>query len=396
MTTPPWEQGRASPPNLRPVWAEIDLDAIRHNAGLLARLAAPAQLCAVVKAGAYGHGPVPVARAALNGGASWLAVAMVEEGAVLRDAGIEAPILLLSEPPSEAMNDVVGLALTPTLYTETGVTAADAAYRRVAPDPTGRPFPVHVKVDTGMRRVGASPAETVKLALKVQALPQIELAGIWTHFAVADDPEDPFTTEQNHRFQAVLADLAGVGIRPRLIHSCNSAALLAGGHPHYDMVRCGIAVFGVPPSPALAGAAALGTAVLRPALSLRARVSHVKEVARGEGVSYGLRYRTEAPTVLATVPVGYADGVPWRLGLGGAEVLVRGHRRPVAGSVTMDQIMIDCGPGSSVSVGDEVVLVGRQGDEEVDAWECALHAGTIAYEVLCGVGPRVPRVYVEG
>jgi alanine racemase len=373
---------------LRPVWAEVDLAAIRHNVGVLAALAAPARVCAVVKAGAYGHGPVESARAALAGGASWLAVALVEEGAQLRDAGIAAPVLLLSEPPAEAMADVVGLGLTATLYTEAGVAAAAAAAT------SGTPLPVHVKVDTGMHRVGATAADAVKLALTVEERPELALEGLWTHFAVADAPDDPFTEVQHRRFTAVLDELAGLGVRPRLAHASNSAGVLAHPDAHHDLVRCGLAVYGVAPSPALEAQAA----TLRPALALKARVSLVKEVEPGEGVSYGLRFRADRPTVIATVPVGYADGVPWRLTGAGGEVLVGGRRRPIAGAVTMDQLMVDCGPGGGggrpVAVGDEVVLLGRQGDEEIGAWEWAARLGTIAYEVLSGIGARVPRVHV--
>ena len=374
---------------VRPVWAEIDLGAVRHNVAVLAERVRPARLCAVVKAFAYGHGPVEVSRAALAGGASWLAVALVEEGAVLRDAGITAPILLLSEPPAAAMAEVVGLGLTPTLYTADGLTALNG----VIADPAfaGRlPVAVHVKVDTGMHRVGATHDGAVKLALAVEESPQLSLEGLWTHFAVADAPDDDFTSVQHGRFRAAVDELATAGIRPPLLHCCNSAGALAHPACHGDLVRCGIAVYGVAPSPALVGAAPL-----RPALSLRARVSFVKEVEAGDALSYGLRYRLARRSVVATVPIGYADGVPWRLGVTGGEVLVGGRRRPLAGSVTMDQILVDCGDDASVAVGDEVVLVGTQGDEQIDAWEWAERVGTIAYDVLTGIGPRVPRVYVD-
>ena len=258
---------------LRPVWAEVDLAAIRHNVGVLARLAGPARVCAVVKAGGYGHGPVESARAALDGGASWLAVALVEEGAQLRDAGIDAPVLLLSEPPAAAMADVVGLGLTATLYTEAGVAAAAAA------STSGTPLPVHVKVDTGMHRVGATAADAVKLALTVEERPELALEGLWTHFAVADAPDDPFTGVQHRRFNAVLDELAGLGVRPALAHACNSAGVLAHPDAHHDLVRCGLAVYGVAPSPALE----VRAADLRPALALKARVSLVKEDRAGRG-----------------------------------------------------------------------------------------------------------------
>ena len=390
----------SAPPGRRPVWAEIDLAAVRHNARLLASLAAPAQLCAVVKANAYGHGMVPAARAALEGGARWLGVALVEEGAVLRQAGLDSPILLLSEPDVDAMADVVALGLTPTLYTERAVQALVEA---VGADGGSRqqPLPVHVKVDTGMHRVGATAPDAVKLALTVEERPELQLEGFWTHFAVADAPDDPFTALQVARFGTAVEELAGAGLRPPLLHVCNSAGVLTRPEAHHDMVRCGITLYGVLPSPILATPAATAAAAapvvdgLHPALSLRARVSFVKEVEPGEGVSYGLRYRPERPSVIATVPVGYADGVPWRLGVQGGEVLIQGLRRPIAGSVTMDQILVDCGDDRSVAAGSEVVLLGGQGAEAVDAWEWAQRTGTIAYEILTGVGPRVDKVYVE-
>ena len=373
---------------VRPVWAEVDLGAVRHNASVLAHRAAPARLCAVVKAHAYGHGPVEVAQAAMAGGAIWLAVALVEEGAVLREAGIEAPVLLLSEPPAGAMDDVVGLRLTPTLYTEEGLAALAGA---VAARAAG-PYPVHVKVDTGMHRVGASHDAAVKLALAVEESPSIHLEGVWTHFAVADQADDGFTARQAARFEAVVEELAASGIRPALRHACNSAGTLAHPACRYDLVRCGIALYGVAPSAALARTEAV--ADLRPALSLRAEVSFVKEVDPGEGLSYGLHYRPSRRSVIATVPVGYADGVPWRLAPAQADVLIGGRRRPIAGAVTMDQLLVDCGDDLSVGRGDEVVLLGRQGDEHITAWEWAEKVGTIAYEILCGIGPRVPRTYV--
>jgi len=378
----------------RRAWAEVDLGAVRHNASLLAELAAPAGLCAVVKAEAYGHGSVAVSEAALEGGATWLAVAIVEEGAVLRDHGIEAPILLLSEPPATAMGDVAALRLTPTIYTQGGVEAAAKAVAGGSAGGAGvgsPPLDVHVKVDTGMHRVGASPEGAPAVVQAVVDRPELNLGGLWTHFAVADDPGNPFTDTQCARFDAVVARLAEQGVRPPLVHACNSAGTIAHPVAHHDLVRCGIALYGVAPSLALA--AMQQVEGLRPVLSLRARVSYVREVGAGEAVSYGLRRPLERPSHIATVPVGYADGVPWRLGTSGGDVLIGGRRRPLAGAVTMDQIMVDCGDDEGVLPGDEVVLIGRQGAEHITAWEWATHVGTIAYEVLCGIGPRVPKVY---
>ena len=378
------------PYRVRPAWAEVDLAAIRHNASVLAALAAPADLCAVVKAGGYGHGAVEVARAALAGGAHWLAVALVEEGRELREAGISAPVLVLSEPPAEAMAEVVAAGLTPTIYTRPGL----AALRRAVVGtggPAGNPFPVHIKADTGMHRVGATTDVAVELAAEVAADPALALEGFWTHLAVSDEVGNPFNDTQFDRYDAALVQLAGRGLAPGIRHAANSGGALWHPRGRYDMVRCGIALYGYSP-------AADGPAIpdLRPAMSLKARVSYVKEVAAGERLSYGLRYEVPVDSVVATIPLGYADGIPRRLSAEGGQVLLGGRRRPMAGTVTMDQILVDCGPGAGVQAGDEVVLIGRQGDQMIDAWEWGKATGTIAYEVVCGISGRVPRVYIHG
>jgi alanine racemase len=377
----------------RPAWADIDLDAVRHNAGVLAQLARPAQLCAVVKADGYGHGAAPVARAALEGGATWLAVALVEEGVSLREAGIEAPILLLSEPPAEAMDEAVAHGLVLTVYTGEGVEAAGRAAAGHSPGPLG----VHLKVDTGMHRVGADAADAVALADAIAAHPHLELGAVWTHLAVADgaEPVDRhFTDLQLDRFDATLAALAAAGHHPPLTHVANSAGAIATAASRHDLVRCGIALYGVAPSPSVAAdLAAAGAGALRPVLSLRTRVTYLRQLDAGERPSYGRRRALARRSTVATAPIGYADGVPRRLFDQGGEVLIGGIRRPLAGVVTMDQIVIDCGAvgDSPVAVGDEVVLLGRQGSEEITATEWADLLGTIGYEVLCGIGPRVPR-----
>lgn len=383
----------APPYECRPAWAEIDLGAISHNASILAALAAPAELCAVVKAGGYGHGAVPVALAALDGGATWLAVALVEEGRDLRAAGITAPILVLSEPPPDAMAEVVASSLTPTIYTRPALQALSTEVAR-ATGGVAPLFPVHVKVDTGMHRVGARTDDAVSLALEVAADPYLDLDGFWTHFAVSDEVGDPFTDTQVERFEEALARLEEAGVQPRMRHAANSGGTLWHLGAHYDMVRCGIALYGLAP----AGPAPDVPPVpdLRPALSLKAQVSFAKTVPAGERLSYGRRYLVAADSVVATVPLGYADGVPRRLAADGGQVLVGGRRRPMAGTVTMDQFLVDCGPGAEVAAGDEVVLIGRQGDESIGAWEWATATGTIAYEVVCGISGRVPRVYIEG
>ena len=369
----------------RPVWAQIDLDAVRANVRTLAGVASPAALMAVVKADGYGHGAVPVARAALDAGAQWLGVALVEEGAELRAAGIDAPVLVLSEPPPPAAPAVVALGLTPVAYTRPGI---DALAKAVA-DSGADPLPVHLKVDTGMHRVGCAAADACALAESIATRDELRLEGVLTHLAVADEPDNPYTPQQLDRFDTVLDDLRRAGVAFDLVHAANSAALLAfTDRTRFDLVRCGIAVYGVPPVPGLAGRVAL-----RPAMALKARVSHVKRLPAGARLSYGLRYTMPREGTVATVPVGYADGVPRALSATGGEVLVRRRRHPLAGNVTMDQLMVDVGD-APVEVGDEVVLLGRDGDAEIAADEWADRLGTIGYEIVCGIGRRVPRTYV--
>lgn len=368
----------------RPAWAEIDVAAVRQNAAALARLCAPARLCAVVKANGYGHGAVPVAVAALAGGADWLAVALVEEGVELRDAGIEAPILLLSQPSPDGVEEAVARGITPTLYRVDGVeAAARAAAQR------GQEAPVHLKVDTGMHRVGVAPSEAVGLARLIADSPHLRLEGLYTHFPVADeDGQDDFTSGQIDELKVVRAALAEDGMFPALVHAANSAGAVAHKASRLDLVRCGLALYGYSPRGALPE--------LKPVMSLKARVAHVQHLGAGERLSYGRRYEMSTAGDVATVPLGYADGVPRALSSSTAagEVLVGGQRRPIAGTVTMDQLMVDCGPDSGVAIGDEVVLIGCQGDAFIGADEWAERLGTITWEVLCGVGPRVPRVLV--
>lgn len=374
---------------MRPARAEIDLGALAHNVRLLRELNAPADLMAVVKADGYGHGAVPVARAVVDAGVSWLGVAMLDEAVALRDHGIEEPILILSEPRPHEMAEVVDQRVSLAVYTEPGIAAVSEAAG--AADTVAR---VHLKVDTGMHRVGASAAEAVRLAEVIDKDPALDLEGVWTHCAVADEPDNDFTDRQVERFDAVLDDLADRGIRPRFRHAANSAASMAHPSTRYDLVRCGIAIYGVPPSKALSG-----VLDLRPVMRLVSEVSLVKRVDSGEGVSYGHRYAPSTATTVATVPLGYADGVARRLFEVGGEVLVRGRRYPIAGVVTMDQMMIDVGD-DEVAVGDEVVLIGRQGldggndVEEITANEWGDLLSTIGYEVVCGISPRIPRVYV--
>jgi alanine racemase len=384
-------QGRS-----RPAWAEIDLAAITHNAGVLARLVHPARLCAVVKAHGYGHGGPAVAKAAQAGGASGLAVALVDEGMELRQYGVHGPILLLSECSTDAVETVVAHGLRATLYS----TGAIEHFGRAAAK-LGHEIPVHIKVDTGMHRVGAPPDEIPALVRAVSDDPLLRVEGLWTHLPVADGEsadDRAFTLGQLAAFDDVVAALARtLGAAPDVLHAANTAGAIAFPTARYGMVRCGIGLYGYLPGPAVRTAfdAASGGEALRPALSLRARVVSVRTLEAGERPSYGRLRPLSHRGVVATVPIGYADGVPRALFSHGASVLIGGHRRPLAGMVTMDQIVVDCGEDGSVAPGDEVVLLGRQGDEEITADEWAALLGTISYEVLCGIGPRVPRIMVN-
>jgi alanine racemase len=361
----------------RPAWAEVDLAAITHNVGELCRVSAPAAVWVVVKANGYGHGSVEVAQAALEAGAAGLCVALVGDAAELRAAGIDAPILLLSEPPLESVAHAVALGLRLTVYrAETARAMSEAGGGRF-----------HVKVDTGMHRVGVAPHDLAALLAEISALPGLQLEGLWTHFAMADAPDDPFTAEQISIFDAATRDVA-----VPLVHLANSAATLTVPGAHRSLVRCGIAVYGIAPSAAIARRASIE---LRPALSLKARVSMVRRFEETSGVSYGRRRSLPAGTVVATVPIGYGDGVARRWFDVGGEVLIGGRRRALAGVVTMDQLLVDCGDDQTVAVDDEVVLIGRQGNAELSAMEWADRLGTIAYEITCAISARVPRVYVR-
>lgn len=365
-------------------WAEIHTGLISHNVAIVAQRAAPVQVWAVVKANGYGHGAIQVANAALAGGATGLCVAIVDEGVALRRAGITAPILLLSEQPPELADLIVGYQLTPTVTTTRG--AAVLAASAAVADQT---INVHIKVDTGMHRVGVAPNETVSLASFVSSYESLSIEGVYTHFAVADDPSHPANASQLSAFNAVLEDLSSRGINPPLVHAANSAAALANEPSRFTMVRLGIAMYGLRPG---AGVADL-CAGLIPAMSLKARVSAVRWVEAGEAVSYGLVRPLAKGSLIATVPIGYADGVPRALGRTNIQVLLNGVPRTIAGTITMDQLMIDCESDSSVMAGDEVVLIGKQGEQSVTADDWAEALGTIGYEIVCGISPRIFRRY---
>jgi len=363
---------------VRPSWAEIDLDAVCDNVQVIAEAVAPAAVCAVVKADAYGHGDVPVAEASLEAGADLLAVALVEEGVRLREAGIDTEVLLLSEPPIADAAEIVRWGLTPTIY--------HREFAEALAELTSRPIPIHVKVDTGMNRVGATPENAVDLAQRITKDSRLVLEGVWTHLAVADE-DDPFTQIQIDRYRAVIDELAELGIDIPIRHAANTAGAIRFPEARFDMVRIGLGIYGINPAPGV-----VPDIGLRPVMRIVSAVSMVRRYPPGTRPSYGRRRPLDREATVATVPIGYADGLPRSLFEAG-EVLIGGQRHRLAGNVTMDQILVDV-DDAPVEIGDEVVLIGRQGSEEVTATDWADHIGTIPYEVVCQIGPRLPRRYL--
>jgi len=368
----------------RPAWVEIDLDAVRANVRAIKDHLTPGtRYLAVVKANAYGHGDVATAQAAIEAGAEWLGVILVDEGIRLRDAGIDAPILLMHEPPPDRADDVIAYRLTPCVFTEPGIAAlGDAAER------AGTTLAVHLKVDTGLNRLGVplDRLEEATTALAKEA--RLEVESVFSHFAFADEPGNPFIDTQLERFAQATDRLAALGVTPAFRHMGNSAAALTRPDAHFDMVRVGIATYGLAPSPALEG-----IVPLRPVLSLKAKIAMVKRVPAGEGVSYGLRYTLERPGTIISLPLGYADG--WVRALSGnASVLVGGKQYPTVGTVCMDSFMADLGD-DTCEIGDEAVLIGAQGDRRIGAEEIAERIGTINYEVVTLLTQRLDRVYLN-
>jgi alanine racemase len=363
--------------------APVNLAAVERNCQrLAARLAGGAELCAVVKADAYGHGAAPCAHAALAGGARRLAVATAAEARDLRAAGIRAPLLVMGA----LTPDEVHLALAADAHV---VAWHEGFVAAVAAAAGARTVGVHVKLDTGMGRLGTRDVdEARRVVAAVDAAPGLALAGAMTHLATADEVGDAFFAEQLEAFRA-FADEVRAGHSDAVIHAANSAATLRDPASHFDLVRCGVAVYGLDPfqrDPAYHG--------LEPALELRSYVAAVKPAAPGQSVGYGRTWTARRPTVIGTVPVGYGDGVRRALS-NDADVLVGGRRRPLVGTVSMDNVTIDLGPHTDVRIYDEAVLLGRQGDERVLAEEWARRLGTINYEITCGLTQRVPRVHHE-
>lgn len=364
----------------RPVWTEIDLSAIAHNVRKIrSLLSINTRLCAVVKANAYGHGAVPVAQTVLKAGADQLAVAILSEGIELRRAGITAPILILGYTPSIQASLVVTNGLSQTVFSwQTAKALSDAATF------LGEKVKVHLKIDTGMSRIGILPKDAPDFAASVATLPNLEIEGVYTHFATADSSNKVFCKKQFARFQETLAAIAERGIHVPIRHCANSAATIDMPETHLDMVRTGIILYGLLPSLEIKK-----KIELLPAMKFKAQVAYMKDLPSGIPVSYGCTYTTDCPRRIATIPVGYADG--WsRLLSNKGKVLIQGHRAPLVGRICMDQCMADITDIPNVSLDDEVLLFGG---EDLSAEEVAEQLGTINYELVCMVGKRVPRFY---
>lgn len=372
---------------LRPTWAEVNLDHIAHNVREIRRLTSPqAEVMAVVKADGYGHGAVEVAETALQNGATRLAVAILDEGIELRKAGITAPILILGYTPAEQAKAVVEYDLTPAVYIKQVAEALSQAAAAI-----GKKVKIHIKVDTGMGRIGLIAGEdVVSFVREVRKLPGIEVEGMFTHFAVADAADKGYTRDQFAKFIAVVEALSREGIEIPIKHVANSAAIMDLPEMHLDLVRPGIILYGLYPSDEVNKQ----IIDLKPAMEWKTCLSWVKKVSAGTSVSYGCIYRTKGEEIIGSLPLGYADGFT-RLLTGKAEVLVRGRRFPVVGRICMDQCMIRL-DGLWPKVGEEAVIMGRQGSELISADELAAKLGTINYEIVCMVGKRVPRVYLAG
>ncbi len=359
----------------------VDLQAITHNARRLAAIAG-VPLMAVIKADAYGHGAEMVARAALDGGAAALGVATLGEALRLRDAGIDAPILGLGYTDPANADVMAARAITCSIF-DPEVGAELAARARAL----GKDIVAHVKVDTGMGRLGVAPGDTLPLLRALAAMPGLQVEGIYTHFATADSADETFTREQIAIFDAVLDEAEAAGLRPPIAHAANSAGTLRHPAARYDLVRCGIALYGLDPDPDTPK-----PLDFKPALSLVTRIAQVKDLPTGASVSYGRRWRAARPARIATLPVGYADGIrrmpAWR------EALVGGRRAAIVGRICMDYCMLDVTDIPEVQLGDEVVLFGRQGAETISLEEVASWLGTIPYEVACAITERVPHIAV--
>jgi len=365
---------------LGPTFAQIDLGAIEHNfREIRSQLPESVRIMAVVKADAYGHGAVEVTKRLIQAGANYFAVANLAEGESLRLSGINAPILLLSETVPELADEVIRLNLTQTVYTyEMAKTLSEIAKKE------NRKVKIHIKIDTGMNRIGMDEIAVVDLVKQIRKLPNLEIEGVFTHFSNGE--EENLTKEQLKKFNQALEAIDGHKIPMR--HAANSAATLSGSWGELNMIRIGLTLYGLYPE----GVKANPRVKLRPALAFKTKVVYLKKVPAGTPISYGGTYRTKQATQIATLPVGYADGFSRGLSNKG-KVVIRGKIYPVVGRVCMDLTLVEAGD-DPIAVGDEVYLIGRQGNAEVSADEVAHMLSTINYEIVCSIGKRVPRVYI--
>ena len=377
-----------------PARVVVDLAAIRDNVRSLASHARTAQVMAVVKADAYGHGLVPAARAAVQGGATWLGTAQVHEALDLRAAGLRTRILTWLYGPDAPLDALLEAEIDVSVAAPWALTAVHAAARR-----TGRTARIHLKVDTGLGRNGLTPGQLPGLldaALAARAEGAVEVVGVWSHFAFADEPTHPTVLAQAGVFRDLVALVESRGVTLEVRHLANSAATLTNPAVHLDLVRPGLAVYGLSPVPQLGGPEVFG---LRPAMTVEVGLATVKPVGVGQGVSYGHAYTTTSDTMLGVVPMGYADGIPRHasgaLDHPGAPVQVGGRRLTVAGRVCMDQFVLDLGPGAREVAGDRVELFGSGADGAPTAEDWARAAGTISYEIVTRMAPRLPRTYLN-
>ncbi|MDR0309097.1 MAG: alanine racemase [Coriobacteriales bacterium] len=371
-------------------WLEIDLEAIRQNLRRFRRIVGPdVMIMAVVKADGYGHGAAEVARTALNSGAKMLGVSNIDEGIALRESGIVAPVLVLAEPPISTVEALVRYHLIPTVYSMEFALAYGEASS--AADQIG---PYHLKVDTGMNRVGIHYSDAGDFLRTLDFHKGLQLQGVFTHFATADEADTIEFTQQYDRFHEALDNIRYMGIKPGIVHAANTAAAIRYRNSHFHMVRIGIGMYGLHPSNLTKQ-----VLTLQPAMSLHARINFVKPVPMGEGVSYGLRYRSPGNVLIGTLPLGYADGIARELS-GRIQILYQGQRLQQVGTICMDMMMFEADQRPLLKrtpvkpqVGEEVVIVGKSGDEEISLDEIAALLGTINYDVACRFGMRLDRVY---
>lgn len=370
----------------RPTWVEISLDALRHNLHEFRRVLPPQmRIMAVVKADAYGHGAVQIAKEAVREGAAYLSVAFMDEALELRRAGIDAPILVLGYTPPEAIPLAVDYGVAINVYS---TEVLDALEKRSAPQ---RPVTIHIKLDTGMGRLGLHREhEAVAFIERALRIPGVKVEGLFTHFACADEADKSYTREQHRKFERIVRHFAGRGVTFECVHTGNTAAAIDCPELSYNMVRLGIGMYGLYPSQEVRK----NTVELRPVMSLKTKIVMLKEMPEGAGISYGAIYHAREGERIATLPVGYADGFS-RMLTGKAAALVRGQRVPVVGTICMDQCMISVSGVEGVAPGDEVVIFGSQEGAAITAEELAERLGTINYEVVCMISHRVPRVYVR-